>query len=154
MKLKHTKLQITVEFITVILLFLIWLYLILSWNTIPDKIPGHYNAQGVVDRWGNKNEILLIPIVSVALYILLTIVSFFPSAWNVPVKITDHNGEFTYTNLKTMLIILKMEVIATFAYISYCNIKIQSLGAWFLPLELTIIFVTITYYIIKVSRKR
>jgi uncharacterized membrane protein len=154
MKLKYTKLQRIIELITVIVLFLIWIYLILSWGSIPDKIPGHYNAQGVVDRWGNKNEILALPIVSIALYILLTIVSFFPSTWNVPVKITEDNREFSYINLRTMLILIKMEILATFAYMSYCNIKIQSLGVWFLPLELTLIFGTITYYIIKISRKK
>jgi hypothetical protein len=96
---------------------------------------------------------LTIPILSIVLYALLTTVSFFPSTWNVPVKITDDNKELVYANLITMLILIKMEVIATFGYISYCNISIRSLGAWFLPLELIIIFGTVTYYLIRISKK-
>lgn len=133
-------------------MLLIWVYLIVSWGKLPDKIPGHYNAAGVADHWGDKNEILILPIISVVLYALLTIVSFFPSVWNTPVKITEENREFVYLNLKTMLILIKMEIIIAFAYITYCNIKIQSLGTWFLPVELIMVFGTVIYYIIKVSR--
>ena len=28
---------------------------------LPDSIPAHYNAAGVVDRWGSKYEILIFP---------------------------------------------------------------------------------------------
>lgn len=74
MKLKYTKSQLILESIAVILLVLEFAYLIVSWSNIPDIIPAHYNTAGIVDRWGNKNEILIVPIISVALYILLTIV--------------------------------------------------------------------------------
>jgi len=154
MKLKYTRFQKAIEIITVILLISIWAYLILSWGNIPDKIPGHYNGAGVVDRWGSKNEILVMPIASIALYALLTIVSFFPSAWNAPVEVTEENREFVYRNLKTMLSLLKLEAIASFSYITYCNINIISLGVWFLPLELTLIFGTLIYFIVKVSKKK
>ncbi len=154
MKLKYTKFQKAIELITIIFLLLIWIYLIVSWDNLPDKIPGHYNAAGIVDRLGNKSEILLTPIVSLVLYTLLTIVSYFPSIWNVPNKVTEENREFTYGNLKTMLILIKMEMVITYAYMTYCGIKTQSLGAWFLPLDLMVIFGTIIYYIIKISRKK
>lgn len=154
MKLSYTRFQKAIEFITVIILLGTLIYLILSWGKLPDKIPAHYNPAGVVDRWGSKNEILTIPIMSIALYILLTIVSFFPSIWNVPVKITEENRWFVYYNLKTMLILIKLEIIILFSYITYCNIKVQSLGGWFLPIELIMIFGTLTYYLIKVTRHK
>jgi len=154
MKLKYTKFQKVIEIITIILLISIWAYLILSWDTIPAKIPGHYNGAGVVDRWGSKNEILVMPIASIALYALLTMVSYFPSTWNIPVEITEENREFVYRNVKTMLSLLKLEVITTFTYITYCNINTISLGVWFLPVELILIFGTLIYFIVKVSKKK
>jgi len=154
MKLKYTKFQKVIEIITIILLISIWAYLILSWGNIPDKIPGHYNGAGVVDRWGSKNEILVMPIASIALYALLTMVSYFPSTWNIPVEITEENREFVYRNVKTMLSLLKLEVITTFTYITYCNINTISLGVWFLPVELILIFGTLIYFIVKVSKKK
>lgn len=153
MKLKHTRFQKFVEFITIVLVFAMWGYLIMSWNALPNEIPGHYNAVGVVDRWGSKNELLIMPIIITILYALLTVVSLFPSIWNVPTKTTEENIEFVYINLKTMLILIKMELVITFTYMMYCSVKMQSLGPWFLPLELIIIFGTIIYFIIKVYRK-
>ena len=36
-------------------------FLIYVWNKLPDQVPGHYNAQGEVDRMGSKFELLLLP---------------------------------------------------------------------------------------------
>lgn len=154
MKLKYTKFQKFIEFLTIVLVFALWGYLIMSWNALPNEVPGHYNAAGVVDRWGSKNELLIMPIIITILYALLTAVSFFPSIWNVPTKTTEENIEFVYINLKTMLILIKMEIVITFTYMMYCSVKMLSLGPWFLPLELIIIFGTIIYYIIKVCRNK
>lgn len=33
-------------------------YLFILWNTLPEKLPVHFNAQSVADRWGNKTEVL------------------------------------------------------------------------------------------------
>lgn len=152
MKLRHTSFQKAIEIITIIILLSTFIYLILSWGKLPDKIPGHYNSAGVVDRWGSKNEILIMPISSTVMYALLTIVSFFPSTWNAPVQITEKNRGFVYYNLKTMLILMKMEIIITFSYITLCSVRMKSLGVWFLPLDLIMIFGTIAYYLIKVIR--
>lgn len=141
-----------VEFITIIMLFLIWIYLISSWGKLPGKIHGHYNASEIVDRWGNKNEILILPIMCVVLYILLTIVSFFSAVWNVPVEVSEENREFVYLNSKTMLISLKMQIIIIFSSITYSQIKTKAFEIWFLPLTFIILFGTIIYYIIKVYK--
>lgn len=34
---------------------------------LPDKVPMHYNAQGVIDRWGSKYENLLFPVIILAI---------------------------------------------------------------------------------------
>lgn len=58
MKLQRTKYDVIVNLICILLLVGILIYLGLNWSSIPDKIPGHYNALGVVDRWGNKGELI------------------------------------------------------------------------------------------------
>lgn len=153
MKVKNTKYQSFLEGLTAILVLSTWIFLMLNWSSIPNTVPGHYNAAGIVDRWGNKNEILIIPIASIVLYLLVTIASFFPGLWNVPVKITEGSRKFVYENLKTLLLAMKMEISAIFLYILYCDIKTQAVGMWFLPIILIMIFGTIIYYII-VIRKR
>ncbi|QAT39824.1 DUF1648 domain-containing protein [Clostridium sp. JN-9] len=152
MKLKYTNFQKVLEFISVIVLLAMWVYLIQSWGNLPDKIPAHYDGAGVVDRWGNKSEVLVMPIMSSVLYILITILSFFPSIWNVPVTITPENREGVYINLKNMVILLKMEIIIAFAYITYSEIKAVPLGTLFSPIFLIIITITLVYYIMKVRK--
>lgn len=44
------------------ILLLPFLYIAFIWNKLPQKIPMHWNIEGEVDRYGEKIEILLIPI--------------------------------------------------------------------------------------------
>ncbi|MDS9472070.1 DUF1648 domain-containing protein [Sporosarcina pasteurii] len=37
--------------ITIILFVGSLVYLFVSWSTLPDEVPAHYNAFGEVDRW-------------------------------------------------------------------------------------------------------
>ena len=44
------------------ILLLPFLYIAFIWNKLPQKIPMHWNIEGEVDRYREKIEILLIPI--------------------------------------------------------------------------------------------
>jgi len=52
------------------------IYLALAWNKIPERVALHFNLSGVPDRYGNKNELLIIlailTVVNIALYLLLS----------------------------------------------------------------------------------
>lgn len=152
MKLKNSTFQTVLEIAALIGLLAMWVFLIKSWDGLPDKIPAHYNVAGEVDRWGSKAVILMLPIMGAVLYLLLTLIAFFPSAWNVPVQITERNRVFVYYNIKTLLIFMKLELVLCFAYITYCDITLTSLGIWFLPSFLIVLFGTIIFYIVKIRR--
>lgn len=155
-KLRHTKFQIFLEIISILLLIGMFAVLILNWSNIPDKIPGHYNALGEVDRWGNKAELLSLPIIGTLLYLFLTVVCFFPSIWNVPTEITDKNRGFVYSNLLTMMILLKAFILVTFSFLNLNSMQTKALPVFFLPIFLFIIFGIIIFFVIrtiKVSEK-
>lgn len=153
MKLKYTKFQKIMELLTIIIILGMWIYLIKSWGSLPNKIPAHYNGAGAADDWDDKSNVLAVPITSSILYILITIISFFPSIWNSPVTITEENRKSVYLNLKNMIILSKFEMVGIFAYLTYCVIKSQSLGVWFLPVTLIVVFGTIIYYAVKACKK-
>ena len=44
--------------------------ILIHYGDIPDEVPMHFDATGVVDRYGSKNELFILPILS-ALLILL-----------------------------------------------------------------------------------
>lgn len=40
-----------------------WIYLSFIWKDLPQTIPTHFGIEGTADKFGNKNEIFLAPIV-------------------------------------------------------------------------------------------
>lgn len=90
----------------IIIVLLPFLYLAYVWNTLPDKVPLHWNVEGEIDRYGDKSELILIPILlPLLVYILFTIIP----------KI-DPKGKIKYmgnkyNTLKTLLTLF-MSVIA------------------------------------------
>ncbi len=52
-----------------------FIYLAYIWNELPEKVAVHWNSNGVVDRYGNKTELILIPILlPLLIYIIFLIV--------------------------------------------------------------------------------
>lgn len=153
MKLKYTKTQIFFEVIGVLILLGMIAFVVSKWNSLPQQIPAHYNAQGVVDRWGGKNEILFLPIVSAFLYVMLTAVSLFPKSWNMPAKVSEENRLEVYGCMKTMLILMKVEILGVFFYITYQMSMQKALSALFLPIFLVVLFGTIAYFIFRTAEK-
>ncbi len=52
-----------------------FIYLAYVWNDLPDKVPLHWNISGEIDRYGNKAELILIPILlSLLTYLIFLIV--------------------------------------------------------------------------------
>lgn len=61
----------------------------LSWGDLPERVPGHINAAGEVDRWGGKGEIFILPIVSVCIWVSMTILERFPHVHNYPQRLNE-----------------------------------------------------------------
>ncbi|MEG0290835.1 MAG: DUF1648 domain-containing protein [Erysipelotrichaceae bacterium] len=64
MKTKSSRLDVIKNILSILFLASYFGYLLLNWSNFPERIPGHYNAAGVVDRWGDKVELLVLPIVA------------------------------------------------------------------------------------------
>jgi len=46
-----------------------------SWNSVPDRLPIHWNAAGQVDRWGGKGSgLLMMPIIALVCYLTMALV--------------------------------------------------------------------------------
>jgi len=153
MKFKYTKYQIVMEIAALLLVLGEIIFVCVQWRLLPEKIPGHFNALGEIDRWGSKNEIIMLPILCGFLYIMLTIFTFLPKTWSLPVKVTKDNKEAIYSNTRGLLISVKAESIGMFLYMTYYIAKSQPLSGWFLPVFLFVIFGTIIYYMKKFSKE-
>ncbi|CEP42171.1 DUF1648 domain-containing protein [Paraclostridium sordellii] len=150
--MKRNKYDVGINFICLILLFGISIYLYINWNKLPDKIPGHYNFLGVVDRWGTKEELLLLPIIGWIVYISMTVVGAFPQFYQVKIKITPENKDCVYNVLRNMVNTLKLFVTIAFVFLTINSLLCSNLPIWFLPIFLIFIFSSIVFFHMKLLK--
>lgn len=159
MKRPRIKIELTVtdkavEIIGWIALLTIWGLVISSYSNLPDTIPTHYNGMGKADGFGSKTNILILPMIASFLFVGITILNKFPYIFNYPVKITVENAFRQYTNMTRMLRYLKLILVMLFGLIAFKTIQGANghsfgLGVWFLPLTIGLIFIPLTYFIMK-----
>lgn len=138
-----------------LLTFLGSVFLLLwQWDNIPDKVPGHYNALGEVDRWGEKWELLFLPGIGAIILILLGVLERFPEVYNYPKRFNESNAEQFYLHNRMLLNQLKNISQIIFAFILYESVSIalgwgHGFGQWFLPVGLLVVAIPIILSLIK-----
>ena len=153
-KIERNALDILEKIVSLLCLIGVVVYLILSWNTIPDKIAAHYNAAGEVNRWGNKSELIVLPIISWLMFGLITLIERFPSIWNTGVRITDDNRTEVYRLLKNLIAVVKMFVLLMFGSLTVISSLSLSLPVWYILAFIGLLFGAIAYFAVRLTRLR
>ncbi|MBK9292478.1 MAG: DUF1648 domain-containing protein [Bacteroidetes bacterium] len=153
-KLELTTTDKTFEILGWISILAIWILTITNYTNLPDRIPIHYNGAGQADGFGGKDNILTLPLIATVLFVGLTILNKYPHVFNYPTNITTDNALRQYTNATKMIRYLKFIIVVIFGLISLQTIRnangqTSGLGVWFLPLTLGLIFIPMTYFLIK-----
>lgn len=66
------KVNVKQEIPLLFIILLPFVYLAYIWKSLPDKVPIHWNIEGEIDGWGNKEELVLVVfLLSVLIYVLL-----------------------------------------------------------------------------------
>lgn len=154
MKIKHGIADWILEVISFLLLAGASLYLLIGWNSFPDKLPMHHNFAGEIDRWGDKSELLFLVVVAWVLYVLLVAVERFPQIWNTGVQVTPENRERVYRALKYMLGTMKVLVNGVFAFLIVQTTFGQALPGWFLPVFLAVFLGDLVFWLVRLYRIR
>lgn len=149
MGLLSSKYDIAVNFICILLFLGMAIFLGLTWQDIPDQVPGHYNAQGEIDRWTGKGELLITPIVGWLLFIGVTVIELFPKLWNTGVTVTEENWPRVYRVIKNMMGTMKLQLSAIFVYITINSALQNPLPSWFTPGVLIVVFGSLGYSIVR-----
>lgn len=133
----------------VLLIALPFIYL----QSLPERIPIHFNGAGQPDGYGNRSSIWILPVTGIFLYLLLSVISAFPHIYNFPVKITNDNAEVQYRIATRLIRVLKVLILLLFCFLSFQTIrtaagKAAGLGKSFLPVFLLLTFGVIVFYIV------
>ena len=158
-RIEPTVTDKAVEIIGWVALLAIWVLVISNYSNLPDTIPTHYNSVGNADGFGSKTNILILPLIANILFVGITIINKFPYIFNYPTQITEKNALRQYTNATRMLRFMKLILVILFGLFTFKTIQSangQSFGhgVWFLPLTLSLIFIPLTYFIIKSFRTK
>lgn len=97
-----------------------FIYLAYIWNELPEKVPMHWNIKGEIDRFGEKSELLLIPIL---LPLLVYIIFLIVPKIDPKNKISKMGNKYQHIKilLTTFMSILALFIIYTAKNQSFAN---------------------------------
>jgi uncharacterized membrane protein SirB2 len=124
---------------------------IIFWSKIPDEIPMHYNAAGVVDNWSDKSSLILLffavlmlmGVMSIAVYVVRV---------NMESKHSKEAEKSTMRLAYPIVVIMNLIVQVMFAYITFCSVTCRQLGSMFLPIFLIATFIPLGYLVYKCAK--
>lgn len=156
-ELSKTRLEKVLDFIGCGIFLLSLIYTVFNWTLLPDQIPGHFNGVGEVDRWGSKYEIIILPIIGLFIFVLMSLLEKAPHMHNYPKRINEFNVQQFYLNSRITLNMTKNSCLVIFAVLIVQIVRvakgeIQSLGGWFLPVFLLLIFIPMIVGIYRSSK--
>ena len=136
----------------------IWIYCFISYSTLPDVIPVHYNELGFPNGYGSKDTIWLIPGIVTIVVVALFFLNKYPHLFNYAVNITEQNALKQYQLSTRLLRIISMNVACLFNYIVYKEVEGATTGYsrldwWFIPLLIASIVIP-TFWTIFSSTKK
>lgn len=124
LKIQRSPLQRFLDFLALTALCFYWVTVINVYPTLPEFIPTHFGLDGVPDTYGPRIRIFLLPIISTALVVLMTILSFQPHLFNYAVPIHARNANKQYQLAITFLLITQFIIILLFILIDIHTISV------------------------------
>ena len=124
---------------------------IIFWRQIPEKIPMHYNAAGVIDNWSNKSSLILLFFAVLMLMGVMSIAVYVVKE-NMESKYSKETEKSTMRIAYPIVVLMNLVVQVMFAYITFCTVTSRPLGSMFLPLFLIATFVPLGYMIYKCAK--
>ncbi len=86
-----------------------------AWPQVPDRLPVHWNLQGEVDRYGGKFEgLLLLPLVTLGLYLLLLFVPLID-----PGRLNYQNFRKAYNAIRIVLVLFMALIYGLMIYSAF-----------------------------------
>jgi uncharacterized membrane protein len=123
-------------------------------NPLPDRIPTHFDAAGEPNGWGSPNTLWLLPVIGAAIYLLITVISQFPSTFKYSVQVTEENRARLQEVTLDMLAWLKAELVGLFAVLQWWMIQAARsshgrISPWLVPGFLAVVFATAGLHVVR-----
>ncbi len=151
---EKTIFELVTDIMGMVLSLGIFIFLIIYWKSIPDQIPTHYSASGVVDKMGSKNIVWILPIINLVTYLFFMVIEHFPQLWNTGVMVTEENRIRVFRVTKSLIHTMKLLMVILFVYLSFA-ISVQILiSMWIMGGFMILFFVSIAFHLIRLYMVR
>ena len=126
-------------------------------HPLPGRVPTHFDASGQPNGWGSPAGMVLLPLIAGMLYLLMSVVMRFPSAFHFPVRSTALNRARLEAVTLDMIAWLKTELACLFAVLQWAFIQAAESGEGrlfprILPVFIVVIFGTLGWHLIATVR--
>lgn len=156
-KVPFEPIDIIIESISIVLLILLIIYTLLSYQDLPDSIPTHFNSRGEADDFGSKTILIFLPILVIVLYIGLFILNKYPHIHNYMLNITEENALKNYRFSTKIVRYTNLFMAIVFMLVQYMIVESShgrsfSFENWFVPVILGVSFIVPIILIIYQSK--
>ena len=153
-KVKRTRLVWIVDWLCGVLLIGITVWVACRYAAMPDKIPTHFGADGVIDGYGGKSMIWGLLAIMWVLIIVMSVTELFPRHWNIPFNVTKENHSRMMTLTWHFISTTKLLVACLFAYLVVMCVRGENLLAWFAPMVVTFFCANSLFWVIRLFLSR
>jgi uncharacterized membrane protein len=129
------KKDVKLEVLTWLVMLVPLVHLAVSWNSLPDQVPVHFNLDGEVDRWGSKYYFLTIILgVTIVTYFFLKFLPYLDPKQ----KIEYMGSKFTRLRFVLILFLASISLFLTYNALNPAtfnmNLMFVLLGVFFIVL--------------------
>ena len=153
-KVKRTRLVWIVDWLCGALLIGITVWVACRYAAMPDKIPTHFGADGVIDGYGGKSMIWGLLAIMWIIVLVMSVSELFPKCWNIPFKVTKENTCRLLTIVWHFISTTKLLVACLFAYMVVMCVRGENLPAYFMPMVLTAFGANSLYWVVQFFQNR
>jgi hypothetical protein len=115
-------------------------------NHLTGRIPTHFGLDGQPNAWGEPKMLLMLPAVAAFLYLIMTVASRFPGAFNYPVRVTAQNRPRLQGIALNMIAWLTAETVSLFAALQYFIVQAVRTQHNALPPALMLIAIVLIFF--------
>ncbi|MFB9860152.1 DUF1648 domain-containing protein [Salinicoccus siamensis] len=130
------------------------IYVIITFSSLPAEVPAHFGADGEVDRYGSKYEMIVLIVIPLLLVPGLKALDRFPEMHNYPKRMDASNVREFYLNNRLLLNLTTNGTLIVFAilYIEITNHGLtgsSTFGVLLMPLILLFVLGPIAWKMIE-----
>lgn len=134
---KHI-IRIAAEVLCLVLLLGTIGFLIVFWENIPGSVPNSFDGMGRIEGYADKKTLILNPVMMAAVYVALSLVK--------TMRLRSLGKEVRVPAPPLLFPVMKLAILAGFAYTTVCCALERSLGAWYLPVFFVLVLGPMVYY--------